>query len=535
MKHLPLLLVVALAGCTPESEPLAVGPAPEVTGDAPVLRRLTESQYEHALQDLFGDDVYIPDAPEPDLRAAGLGRIGASQVTISPRGVERYEAAAYVLAEQALNDVHRSTWMPCEPEGVTDDACAGQAMELLGRRAWRRPLADDELATLVALVNDASTTLGDFDEGLQFGIAALLQSPDFLMRPELGEPDPDAPGKLRYTGFEMASRLSFMLWDSIPDDALLDAAAAGDLDNLDGLTTEVDRMIADPRAHRGLRAWTDDLLNLGTLADIQKDPTVFVYLREGLFEAAREETLAGLEDLVFARDGDLRDLLTTRHTFLDRNLATLYGVPAPIRDGLGPTDLPEDGARAGLLGQAAILAQFAHPRSSSATKRGKFVRETLLCQTMPAPPAGVNTAIPEPSPDAPTLRDRIAVHLETPVCAACHKLMDPIGLALEQFDGIGVYRTTEADTQIDASGDLDGKKYDGLIGLARAIRAHNSFVPCMVNQVARAATGIQQTDEDEASYDWLAEKFAEEDFRLQALWRDLALSPMFRRVGEVQE
>jgi hypothetical protein len=294
-------------------------------------------------------------------------------------------------------------------------------------------------------------------------------------------------------------------------------------------------MIADPRSHRGLRAWTDDLLNLGTLADIQKDPTVFVYLREGLFEAAREETLAGLEDLVFARDGDLRDLLTTSHTFLDRNLATLYGVPAPVRDGLGPTDLPEDGARAGLLGQAAILAQFAHPRSSSATKRGKFVRETLLCQTMPAPPAGVNTAIPEPSPDAPTLRDRIAVHLETPVCAACHKLMDPIGLSLEQFDGIGVYRTTEADTQIDASGDLVGEKYDGLIGLARAIRGHNSFVPCMVNQVARAATGIQETDEDQESYDWLADKFAEEDFRLQALWRDLALSPMFRRVGEVQE
>lgn len=535
MKHRILPLVVALAACTPETEPTLVGPPPEVAGSAPVLRRLTESQYDHALRDLFGDDLYIPDSPEPDLRLNGLGRVGASSVTISPRGVERYESASYVVAAQALDEAHRGAWMPCEPEAAVDDACATLAIEKLGRRAWRRPLAEDETALIVSVVAEASDTLGSFYEGMEFGVAALLQSPDFIMRPELGEPDPDAPGKLRYTGFEMANRLSFMLWDSIPDELLLDAAAAGDLDTPEGLAEQVDRLIADPRAHRGLRAWTDDLLDLGSLANLQKDPSVFIYLRDGLFESAREETLSGVEDLVFARDGDLRDLLTTRRTFLDRNLATLYGVAAPDRDGFGATELPEDGPRAGLLGQASILAQFAHPRSSSATKRGVFIRKTLLCQAMPPPPAGVNTAIPEPSPDAPTLRDRIAVHLETPVCAACHKLMDPIGLALEQFDGIGVHRTTEADTLIDATGDLDGAKFDGLIGLAQAVRAHDKFVPCMVNQVTRAATGLELTDADEEAADWLALKFAEEDHRLQSLWRDLALSPMFRRVGEVQE
>ncbi len=535
MKHVPLLLALALTACTPETEPEPLGPPPELVGDAPVLRRLTETQYEHALLDLFGDDLYVPDAPEPDLRVDGLGRLGASQVTISPRGVERYEAASYLVAEQALDDAHRGAWMPCEPAGVTDDECASLALEHLGRLAWRRPLAEDELLAMVDLVNEASGTLGDFYEGLQFGLAALLQSPDFLMRPELGEPDPDAPGKLRYTGYEMATRLSFMLWDSIPDAALLDAAAAGELDTLEGLELQVDRMIDDPRAHRGLRAWTDDVLDLGALASLQKDPTVFIYLRDGLFESAREETLSGIEDLVFARDGDLRDLLTTRRTFLDRNLATLYGVPAPDRDGFAGTELPADGPRAGLLGQASILVQFAHPRSSSATKRGRFIRQTLLCQTMPSPPAEVDTSIPDASPDAPTLRDRIAPHLEQAPCAACHRLMDPIGLAMEKFDGIGVYRTTEVGAPIDATGDLDGAAYDGLIGLAHAVRSHERFVPCMISQVARAATGFEATDADEESYDWLAQKFAEDDYRLQALWRNLALSPLFRRVGEVQE
>jgi hypothetical protein len=355
------------------------------------------------------------------------------------------------------------------------------------------------------------------------------------MRPELGEPDPDVPGRLRYTSFELASRLSFLLWDSVPDDALLDAAERDELVSEDGLAAEVDRMIADPRARRGLRAFVDDLLELNALASLQKDPSTFVYIREGLFDSAREETLRLFEDVVFDRDVDLREVLTTRRTFLDRDLAMLYGVPAPVRDGFAATELPEDGARVGLLGHASFLALRAHPTSSSATLRGKAIRTTLLCGTIPNPPAGVNTSIPEPSPEAPTLRDRVRAHLEQPVCASCHNNMDPIGLGLEQFDGIGVFRTTEAGATIDVSGDLDGASYSGLVGLAEALRAHDDLVPCLVEQVTKGALGRKPSDGDADAMLWLDDRFAEEGWRLQALWRDLALAPVFRSVGEVDE
>ncbi|HMV70423.1 MAG TPA: DUF1592 domain-containing protein, partial [Myxococcota bacterium] len=369
-------------------------------------------------------------------------------------------------------------------------------------------------------------------EGLKYGIALVLQAPELLMRPELGAVGDD--GVRRYTGVEMASRLSFFLWDSIPDDALLDAAEAGELDTDEGLADAVDRMIADPRARRGLRAWADDLLDLQRVLGVQKDPSVFLFLRDGLLDSAREETLRLVEDVVIDRDADVGDLLTTRDTFVDRTLAMLYGVRAPAREGFGPVTLPDDGARVGLFGQASLLSLYAHPRSSSATLRGKFVRTTLLCGTVPAPPANVDTSIPEPSPDAPTLRDRIAAHLEVPSCAACHRNMDPIGLAFENFDGIGGYRATEAGVTIDPSGDLDGHTFADLAGLAAAVRSHDDFLPCMVRQVTRAAIGREPSDAEGDATAWLVDRFAADEHRMMSLWRALALSPMFRVVGEVE-
>lgn len=532
-------LLLALLACAEPPPADDLGPAPAVTGEPPVTRRLTTTQYDNALRDLFGADLYVPAAPEPDLAIHGFARLGAAEVSISPRGVERYEAAAYAVAEQAVDADHRGRWSPCQPTAVDQEAsCARDALAALGRRAWRRPLVAEELDALVGLYQEAREGLaaepeehGRFWDALVYGIAALLQAPDFLMRPEPGEAA-DGGGR-RYTSMELASRLSFFLWDSIPDEALLAAAESGALTTDDGLAAEVDRMLADPRARRGLRAWAEDLLDLDRVPKVQKDPTVFLYLRDGLLDAAREETLRTFEDLVFDDPRDFGELLTTRKTFLDRSLAMLYRVPAPAADGFAETLLPEDGPRAGLFGHASLLSLYAHPRSSSATLRGKFVRTTLLCGHIPPPPADVDTSIPEPSPDAPTLRDRIAVHLETPVCATCHTSMDPIGLGFENFDGLGAYRETEAGTRIDPSGDLDGAPFRDLRSLGEVVRTHQDFAPCMVEQMVRSAIGRDPAPSEEASLLWLGADFERNQRDFQSLLRSFALSPMFRTVGEV--
>ena len=429
-----------------------------------------------------------------------------------------------------LAEENRGEVLTCLPTSADDRDCLSKIFVELGRKVWRRPLNGQEVDALVQVSAHAGRTLGDVYEGLQYGVAALLQSPDFLMRPETGSWDEG--GVLVYKDYEMASRLSFLLWNSVPDDELLDAAERGELDTPEGIDGQVQRLLADPRAHDGLRAWTIDLFHLDELDGIQKDPSVFIYMNEDFETAAVEETVRTVDHLVFEQEADLRDLMTTRTTFVDRTLAALYDVAAPDRDGFGEVELPEDGPRAGLLGQASLLAVNAHPSSSSATLRGKFVRGTLLCETLDPPPAGVDTSIPEATPDAPTLRDRIQVHLQAPACAGCHERMDPIGLGMEQFDGMGRYRTTEADTTIDPTGDLDGVAFDDALGLALAVRDHENFVPCLTEQVARYALGREIHPEDEPAMDWLTERFETYDHRLKPLWMELAVSPLFRQVGE---
>jgi len=259
-----------------------------------------------------------------------------------------------------------------------------------------------------------------------------------------------------YDDWEMATRLSFFLWNSIPDQELLQAAQAGDLVSDAGLQGQIDRMLADPRAIEGVRNLFTEMLHLDLLDDLSKDPTVYTYMSDTLGSSAREESLQDIQSLVFDDDGSYLDLFTSQQTHVDRTLAALYNIPAPSPDGFGTVTLDPAGGRRGFLGQAAFLALNAHAVSTSATRRGIFVREVLLCQQIPDPPANANTAIPEVSADAPIMRDRIAEHLADPFCASCHSLTDPIGLGFESFDGIGRWRSTENGATIDPSGTLDG-------------------------------------------------------------------------------
>ena len=293
-------------------------------------------------------------------------------------------------------------------------------------------------------------------------------------------------------------------------------------------------VLEDTRARRGLRAFADDWLELDDLTALEKDPSAFPYFSPDLGEQAREETLRLLEHLVFDTASDFRTLMTTRTTFVTRRLAGLYGVAAPSVDTFAQVTLPEDGARAGLLGHASVLSLHASPNRSSPTLRGVFVRERLLCQHMPSPPANVDTTIPEGSEDAPTMRERLEVHLESPSCAGCHLLTDLIGLSLENFDGMGGFRATENGAIIDVTGSLDGTDFEDAVGLGQAIADHPSFVPCLVSTLWSYANGRSVMNSEAAQLSAFASRLAHNEHRLVALLEDIVMSEAFRNVGPVE-
>ncbi len=507
----------------------------EVEPPEPRLRRLTSTQLASSLRDLLGAGAPIPPPVEPDVSEGGLFSVGAGVTTISSLGVEKLEDAAYSLAAWALTDpARRAALVPCEPAGTVDAGCAETFVHSFGRRAWRRPLADDEAAELVAVAGEAAETLGDFYVGLEYATAAMLQAPPFIYRVELGEDDPDNPGDRRFTGWEMATRLSFLLWNTTPDDALLDAAESGELVTDDGVEEQVDRLLASDRARDGVRTFFTEWLKLHELAELYKDPSTFLFFHPELGEDALDETLQVVEHIVFTEDADVRDLLTTQTTFVNQRLASLYGVPLPAADdAFHQVQLPNAGGRRGLLGQAAILALYSHPTSSSATKRGQFVRQTLLCGEIPPPPADVDTSLPEPDASSPTLRERVAVHLTDPACANCHLLMDPIGLGLENFDGVGRWRDTENDAIIDASGDLDGEPFADGWDLGATVRNHPDLASCLVRRLWRYAWGRTEIEGDDPALVALDDRFAADGHRFVGLLRAMATSRAFRQTGEV--
>lgn len=531
LKRLTLAgLWLALAGCEAEQaltlEQLSPTESwPEAEARTVSLRRLTRAQYTNVVEDLFGDGVVVPLIAEPDVKSAGLVALGGASSTYSPRGVESLEAASYQLVDQVMaSDELRGALVGCMPAGIQDDACARETLQRFGRRAWRRGLSSEELDRLVGLATSSASTLGDFHEGLGFAVAAVLQSPHFLFRTELG----DGSGKA-FSGIEMASRLSFFLWNTAPDEALLDAAEAGELDTDEGLFTWASRMLDDERSRRGMRAFFVDHLQLDVLESKKKDPTLFEHYSPELMADAKEETLRLLEYVSLDAAVDYRSVMTTRETFVNPRLASLYGIPAPSDD-WARVEHPW-GGRSGLLGHASLLSLHSHAISSSATLRGKAVRTTLLCELIPPPPVDVDTSIPEPSGTARTLRERVAEHLENPACSACHRKTDPIGLGLENFDAIGQWRSTDNDTLIDPRGHVDGFAFDNPAGLGAAVGAQTRFTDCFVRTMARYATGVHEDEEHDPWLDLLFERFGHHGYEVRPLMLELILSPVFRRAG----
>ena len=532
---------VFAAGCTPTEMAASSGAVEEVSGAGgpPVMRRLTESQYEQVVQDIFGPTVELGGRFEPDPREGGLLAVGAGKVSVTTSGLQQYDIMARSVAAQVTGEGRRDTLVGCAPVNLEsrDEACARQFLKKVGRLLYRRPLTDAELDARVENANVATDKFGNFYEGLEMGLAGMLVAPQFIFRQETSEPDPQSPGSLRLDAFSKASRLSFFLWNSAPDDQLLAAAANGELHDSRSVARQVERMVASPRLKIGVRAFFSDLLEFDKFDELSKDAEIFPKFNFIAAEDAKEQTLRTAVDHLVTHNGDYRDLFTTRKTYLTRLLGALYRVPVVTPDGWEPYEFSEDSQQAGILTHASFVALHSHPGRTSPTLRGKALREILLCQKVPDPPGNVDFNIVQDAsnPDFKTVRQRLDAHAGEPMCVGCHKITDPIGLALESFDTIGGFRTTENGTPIDTSGELDGVAFADASELGQAVHDHPGVSSCLVNRVFSYGVGRTPTKSEKDWLDTFVENvFAKDGYKFPQLLRRIAMSDTFFRISPTE-
>ncbi|MEM6989481.1 MAG: DUF1592 domain-containing protein [Myxococcota bacterium] len=460
------------------------------------LRRLTASQYAATVAALLGEGAQPLEGVPNDLVSELYATVGASVVSTSALAVEQYEDLALRLTQASFADPStRLQIVGCDP---SEAACRDGFVTALGRRAWRRPLTAEERQRYQALFDSMLAVHGDPWTAARFVTAALMSSPHFLYLVELGEPDPAQPSRRRYTSVEMASRLAYFLWDGPPDEALLALAEEGALTHAGTVADQAWRMVEDERSRAAVARFFAEHLGLDATATLVKDPELFPAASVALFADMRGEVERLVEDVVFARQGSLHDLLTTRDTFVTPQLAALYGAAAdgnPDAEGFVRVTLPPESARTGYLGTAAFLAMTGRVTRTSPTLRGAFVQQRLLCNELPPPPPEVDADLPEPTDPGPprTMREILAEHRANPACAGCHDLVDPLGLSLEHFDGVGAYREDDRGLALDVSGDLDGVSFDGLGGLVETLADNPRLSECMARQMYRYALGHVET------------------------------------------
>jgi len=524
-----LIALVILGGCTKQ-------PAePEISGVSPEFRRITLEQYGTTIDYLFGAAVELTGARiDPLVRTEGLLRLGAGNARITPRGFEEFYALGRSIAEQVVSEANRDFLIPCVPADprAADAQCAVTFLAEVGSVLYRRPLAAEELDLAVAVAADAAEELQDFYEGLGLALTSMLVAPQFLFVAD--EIIQDASGSVAsLSPYSKAARLSFFLWNGPPDQVLLTAARNGELDTRAGLEAQVDRMLASPRLDDGVRAFFSDLLHFDEFETLEKDARIYPAFTPTVAVDAREHVLLDITHHLLVERRDYRALFTSRQTHVSPSLARIYGIPfvADHIDGWKLYEFPEGSPRVGLTAMVGYSALHAHPGRSSPTLRGMALREMLLCQSVPPPPSDVDFTL-FLDPDAPqqTARQRLDAHNTLPACTGCHLITDPIGLGLENFDGIGAFRVTENGVPLDVAGDLDGIEFDNPQGLGMAIYQNPALVPCLVNRLVSYGTGRPLGLEDEEYVDYLAERFANADHDFVQLMRSVVLSNAFFKV-----
>ncbi len=519
------VVAVALSSCGPKE--------PAVSGGSTVVRQITEAQYRNIIRDVFGSSVTIIGRFDAPGREAGLLAVGASKADIAPATLERYDNLGRSIASQVMEEKRRANLVSCTPKAPkeADDACARDFLGKVGRMLYRRPLTSAELDLETRIATEAAKARGDFYAGLEFALAGMLVTPQFLFIAEATEADPDHAGLQRLTGLSKASRLSFLLWNTAPDEELLAAAEKGDLNTKRGMERQIDRMLDSPAVEAGVRNFFSDMLGFDAVEQLAKDTIIYPAYSSTVANDLKEQTLRTLVDLLVTKDGDYRDIFTSRKTFMSRQLAMVNRISAPTETTWVPYEFAENDPRSGIQTQVSFLALHSHPGMSSPTLRGKAVREIFLCQAVPPPPGDVNFDNFNNAAVAKTARERLTVHRTNPTCAGCHKVVDPIGLTLENFDGMGQFRTTENGVPIDVSGDLDGQPFEGGVGLGKVLHDSPAATSCVINRVYAYATGRAAGRGDVAFIDYLEKRFAADGFRFKSLLRTIAESDAFSTVA----
>ncbi len=513
------------------STPAAAVAEPRPVGGPAVMRRLTESQYRATIADVFAADVPISGRFERALRENGLIAVGTSHGGMSAFSFEQYDASARSIAADVTSEKRRAQFIPCQPKAETsfDRACATKFVETYGLRLFRRPLARDERDRFIKVAELAQQRLGTFHRGLEYTLVGMLQSPHFLLRMERTEPDPARPGQLRLDAWSRATRLSYFLTNSAPDAELLRAAGAGELDSDAGLAHQADRLLASPKLAGAVKAFFWDMLQFDGFNDLFKDPAIYPAYNSEVARDAQEQTLRTIVSHLVAERGDYRDLFTTRSTWLTRPLGIIYRLPVATRNGWEKAVYPANSNRSGILTDISMLALHSHPGRSSATLRGKSLREVFLCQKVPDPPGNVDFTAVQNAVSKPgsTARIRLAAHNESPACAGCHKLTDPIGFTLENFDGAGTFRARENGAVLDLSGSLDGTDFEGVAGLGKAMHDNPGVPACLSEKLYRSAVGRDVVEAEAPFLEYLAAAFGAQGYRVPQLMRTIALSKTF--------
>lgn len=506
------------------------------------IRRLTHSQYNNTVYELLGDQTRPSGQfPQEDYIHGYRNQIEGQG--ISPILAEAYGRAAERLARNAFRGGDHRHLIPCKPASASDDSCRDAFIRSFGLKAFRRPLTSKEAQTYAGLFGLGARREGLFLEGARMVVEAMLQSPSFLFYAE-----PQPPTVLR--PYQTAALLSYFLWDTMPDEALLRAAKEGQLETAGQIRNQLQRMLDDPRAQQALEQFLTQWLRFDRIETAVRDRRIYPEFSAELVDSMIEETRQLFNSLVW-QGGNFMEFFNAEYSFLNTSMAKLYGLSAPAAE-FQRASFPADSGRAGILGQASFLTVTSKPAETSPTERGLFVREHFLCQTVPPPPPGVDTTLPALSDDRPmTTRERLAVHLSNPACAGCHLLVDNIGFGFEHYDAIGRFREhqtvtifptqderrrkvktkpSEYNLPIDAAGliqGLNGSEFSSPAVLGRYLANDAGCQKCVVKQLFRYAMGRTETDADQPSIDRAFERFRDSRFQIKELIISIVSSESF--------
>jgi len=446
-------------------------------------------------------------------------------------------AGPYSTSSPAQDTPSRRAIFVCQPRRVSDERdCAAKILTRIAHLAYRRPATPADTQTLLQFFADGRREGGSFDAGIQFALERLLVDPDFLLRvhkaPTSTTARQVAPTPYRLSDLELASRLSFFLWNSIPDERLLESAERGQLSNPAVLEQQTRRMLSDPRATRALvDNFAAQWLNLRRLREVIVDPDIYQDFDDSLLQAFEQETRLFLTSTL-AEDRSVLDLLRANYTFVNERLARHYGIPGVYGSRFRRVTLPNLDQRGGLLGQGSILATTSYPNRTSPVLRGKWLLDNMFGTPPPPPPPGVNTTLDEPKGGAlpPTIRARLAQHRTSAVCSTCHSAIDPLGFTLENFDAIGAWRATdESGGPVDARGTMvSGADVQGLSGLrALLLEDPAQFPRTLTSKLFANALGRRLEYYDRPAVRQIVRDAAATDYRWSSLVMGIVKSPAF--------